>query len=304
MLSHELGDVQQVADGVEETAEDEPDEDAVEAVAVQYPRMPVHLSLSQAACALRLGLIRVLDGRSVAQLRCGGGQSTAADTSASRRLLYLRSQRADADEQERAAVSQPLLSSSTSTEGPSLPSTSPASFSLAYPAHSTAAIASSHFAHQPLAFTLPILLCSPPAPAISSPSLLHPPSPPVAHALVFADLYARGFTLTSASQYGGHLLLYDGDPSSCHAHSIVRVVERQGTRRGDEKEGAEKQRTGLSGMELLAMARVGSAVRKSVVLAWVEEDGDALTMPAVRYLTCRWEAGLSNRLNRHSATSR
>ena len=290
----------EAVDEVGEKAEDELPEDA-ESVAADYARLPVQLSLCQAACAMSLDLIRLVDGRSVAALRHSGGLSMstneAAERSAMVRLLYLTSQRAeDTEGQSSAAPTHPLPSSSTGVQ-PASASSSASS----YPAASTPAIATSRFSHHPLAFTLPILLCSPSTSISSIPPALLPLPPSSVHQLVFADLYARGFTLTSASQYGGHFLLYDGDPSSCHAHSIVRVVEREkgGVEDGEGVDG-QSRIVGVGGMELLALVRVGSGVRKSVVVAWVEV-GEASSESTVRYLTLGWEAELSSRLSRHTA---
>jgi tRNA splicing endonuclease len=41
---------------------------------------------------------------------------------------------------------------------------------------------------------------------------------------VFKDLWQRGYVLTAASKFGGHFLVYSGNPEHCHASFIVRVV--------------------------------------------------------------------------------
>lgn len=69
--------------------------------------------------------------------------------------------------------------------------------------------------------------------------------------LVYRDLRRRGFYLTSAGKFGGDYLVYPGDPLRFHAHFIALCV-------------AMDTATPLS--DILAMARLGSNVKKTVVL--------------------------------------
>ncbi|XP_068172820.1 tRNA-splicing endonuclease subunit Sen34 [Antennarius striatus] len=68
---------------------------------------------------------------------------------------------------------------------------------------------------------------------------------------VFRDLRGRGFYLTSAGKFGGDFLVYPGDPLRYHAHFIAVCVSL------DES---------VSTLDVLAVARLGSNVKKTVLL--------------------------------------
>ncbi|KAM9734285.1 tRNA-splicing endonuclease subunit Sen34 [Menidia menidia] len=68
---------------------------------------------------------------------------------------------------------------------------------------------------------------------------------------VFRDLRGRGFFLTSAGKFGGDFLVYPGDPLVFHAHFIALVLP---------------PRRPLPLLDLLVLARLGSNVRKTVLL--------------------------------------
>lgn len=68
---------------------------------------------------------------------------------------------------------------------------------------------------------------------------------------VFRDLRRRGFFLTSAGKFGGDYLVYPGDPLRFHAHFIAVCLSM------DES---------MSLCDILAIARLGSNVKKTVVL--------------------------------------
>ena len=169
-----------------------------------------------------------------------------------------------------------------------------------YPAGSTASIAGQHFIRHPLSFTLPAILAWPTTaepPTASAPLRLL--RPPPASSAVFCDLYERGYTVTSASQYGADFLLYDAEPSDVHAHSVLSV------RAGGEGEQPLGGAASIHAMELLTLARVCSGVRKSLVTAWQAEgktaevsgeEGEAEgkgEAAEVSYLTWTWEPTLS-----------
>ncbi|XP_057695369.1 tRNA-splicing endonuclease subunit Sen34 [Corythoichthys intestinalis] len=84
---------------------------------------------------------------------------------------------------------------------------------------------------------------------------------------VFADLRGRGFYLTSAGKFGGDFLVYPGDPLRFHAHFIALCV------RAD-------QDVALS--DLLAISRLGSNVKKTVLLCSPRDDG------GVTYSSLAW----------------
>ncbi|KAL3056832.1 hypothetical protein OYC64_007331 [Pagothenia borchgrevinki] len=68
---------------------------------------------------------------------------------------------------------------------------------------------------------------------------------------VFRDLRGRGFYLTSAGKFGGDFLVYPGDPLRFHAHFIAVVLSLDSS---------------LSPLDVLAIARLGSNVKKTVLL--------------------------------------
>ncbi|KAJ3590461.1 hypothetical protein NHX12_008412 [Muraenolepis orangiensis] len=68
---------------------------------------------------------------------------------------------------------------------------------------------------------------------------------------VFRDLRQRGYYLTSAGKFGGDFLVYPGDPLRFHAHFIVVCLAL-------EEE--------LPLLDILAVARLGSNVKKTVLL--------------------------------------
>ncbi|XP_060929844.1 tRNA-splicing endonuclease subunit Sen34 [Limanda limanda] len=84
---------------------------------------------------------------------------------------------------------------------------------------------------------------------------------------VFRDLRGRGFYLTSAGKFGGDFLVYPGDPLRYHAHFIAVCLSL------DES---------LCVLDVLAAARLGSNVKKTVLLCSPGTDG------AVRYTSLQW----------------
>ena len=177
----------------------------------------------------------------------------------------------------------------------------------AYPAYSTHAVAESLLAESitrpavPLS-SLPAITfshCSPPErllaslPASSAAvqrlrSLYSEPATALL-TRTFADLHARGSVVTAGQLYGGDLLLYADDPSSCHAHSIVSV---QSAAESPDAEPA------ISALELLTVARIASGVSKGVVLAYEAADDAAQAAEAtdaggMAYLSLHWQPTLS-----------
>ncbi|XP_022594193.1 tRNA-splicing endonuclease subunit Sen34 [Seriola dumerili] len=84
---------------------------------------------------------------------------------------------------------------------------------------------------------------------------------------VFRDLSGRGFYLTSAGKFGGDFLVYPGDPLRFHAHFIAVCLSL------DEA---------VSLLDLLSVARLGSNVKKTVLLCSPGPDG------GVRYTSLQW----------------
>ncbi|KAG7257893.1 hypothetical protein CRUP_007044 [Coryphaenoides rupestris] len=86
--------------------------------------------------------------------------------------------------------------------------------------------------------------------------------------LVFRDLRQRGYYITSAGKFGGDFLVYPGDPLRFHAHFIAVCVS------------AEER---LPLLDVLAVARLGSNVKKTVLLCSPGPGGTA-----VRYTSLQW----------------
>ncbi|TNN24171.1 tRNA-splicing endonuclease subunit Sen34 [Liparis tanakae] len=79
----------------------------------------------------------------------------------------------------------------------------------------------------------------------------HEPSRDASRYQVFRDLRGRGFYLTSAGKFGGDFLVYPGDPLRFHAHFIAVCLSL------DES---------VLLLDVLAVARLGSNVKKTVLL--------------------------------------
>ncbi|XP_047450582.1 tRNA-splicing endonuclease subunit Sen34 [Mugil cephalus] len=84
---------------------------------------------------------------------------------------------------------------------------------------------------------------------------------------VFRDLRRRGFYLTSAGKFGGDFLVYPGDPLRFHAHFIAVCLTL------DES---------VHLLDVLAVARLGSNVKKTVLLSSPGMDGE------VQYTSLQW----------------
>lgn len=77
---------------------------------------------------------------------------------------------------------------------------------------------------------------------------------------VYRDLRRKGFFLTSAGKFGGDYLVYPGDPLRFHAHFIALCYSLH-----EE----------ASLYDILAIARLGSNVKKTVLLCSPQEGADA-----------------------------
>ncbi|TMS01337.1 tRNA-splicing endonuclease subunit Sen34 [Larimichthys crocea] len=84
---------------------------------------------------------------------------------------------------------------------------------------------------------------------------------------VFRDLRGRGFYLTSAGKFGGDFLVYPGDPLRFHAHFIAVCLSL------DES---------VCLLDVLAIARLGSNVKKTVLLCSPGTNGRVL------YTSLQW----------------
>lgn len=84
--------------------------------------------------------------------------------------------------------------------------------------------------------------------------------------VIFKDLWERGYYITSGEKFGGHFLVYFGDPIAYHAIFIVKCVDSE---------------TNFSPTELISFGRLGVSVRKRAVLASIK-NGSAC------YMTINW----------------
>ncbi|XP_078728949.1 tRNA-splicing endonuclease subunit Sen34 [Lampetra fluviatilis] len=97
------------------------------------------------------------------------------------------------------------------------------------------------------------------------------PHPSLAHQelryRVYRDLQRRGLHLTSGAKFGGDFLVYPGDPLRFHSHFIALCHD-------DERP--------MALVELLAAARLGSNVKKTVLLC------SPMPRDGVRYTSLQW----------------
>ncbi|XP_022322892.2 tRNA-splicing endonuclease subunit Sen34-like [Crassostrea virginica] len=89
--------------------------------------------------------------------------------------------------------------------------------------------------------------------------------------LVYKDLWDQGYFLSNGSKFGGDFLVYPGDPSRYHSHYIVICLPH------------DKQ---MSTLDLVRMGRLGSNVRKTVLLCSESSPNE------VAYTSLQW-SGIS-----------
>lgn len=82
---------------------------------------------------------------------------------------------------------------------------------------------------------------------------------------VYSDLRDRGYVATPGIKYGSDFAVYENGPGIDHAPYIVQIIDS-----GDE----------LTAAEIVKAGRLASTVRKSFVLAIVNDD--------IRYLEFNW----------------
>ncbi|XP_061444082.1 tRNA-splicing endonuclease subunit Sen34 isoform X2 [Rhineura floridana] len=84
---------------------------------------------------------------------------------------------------------------------------------------------------------------------------------------IFRNLWERGYYVTSGSKFGGDFLVYPGDPMRFHAHYIALCVSKD---------------VPLSLGDLVSAGRLGTNVKKTVLLCSVDQDGTAV------YTSLQW----------------
>ncbi|KAK1785307.1 hypothetical protein P4O66_018704 [Electrophorus voltai] len=90
---------------------------------------------------------------------------------------------------------------------------------------------------------------------------------------VYKDLRRKGFYLTAAGKFGGDYLVYPGDPLRFHAHFIALCMPM------DES-------SPLS--DILTIARLGSNVKKTVLLCSPRDPSDSQVEGDVVYSSLQW----------------
>uniref|UniRef100_A0A8D2LAA9 tRNA-splicing endonuclease subunit Sen34 n=1 Tax=Varanus komodoensis TaxID=61221 RepID=A0A8D2LAA9_VARKO len=85
---------------------------------------------------------------------------------------------------------------------------------------------------------------------------------------IFRNLWERGYYITSGGKFGGDFLVYPGDPMRFHAHYIALCIPKDAP---------------LSLQDVVSAGRLGTNVKKTVLLCSVDQDGTAI------YTCCSWE---------------
>nr|CAG4649771.1 EOG090X0G6M [Scapholeberis mucronata] len=84
---------------------------------------------------------------------------------------------------------------------------------------------------------------------------------------VFVDLWKKGYFITAGEKFGGDFLVYPGDPLKFHSHYIAVCVE---------------EHQAFMPRFLIQKGRLGTSVKKTVLLCSVGEDG------VVKYQSFTW----------------
>ncbi|KAJ5079895.1 tRNA-splicing endonuclease subunit sen34-related [Anaeramoeba ignava] len=93
-------------------------------------------------------------------------------------------------------------------------------------------------------------------------------------AIIFRDLWQRGYFISSGLKFGGDYLLYPNDPGKFHASHIVKVVSSENV---------------LTPKYLISSGRLGTSVNKKVIFASVDfsdENNEKNCFP--KYLSFNW----------------
>jgi len=87
------------------------------------------------------------------------------------------------------------------------------------------------------------------------------------HYKVFKDLHERGFYLTDGTQFGGHFLVYPGDPAVYHSQYIALCVPEQ---------------KALHSADYCALGRLATSVKKTLLICYLGEDEQVV------YISMAW----------------
>lgn len=80
---------------------------------------------------------------------------------------------------------------------------------------------------------------------------------------IFSHFWEKGYFLTRGGKFGGDFLVYPGDPSRFHSFFIVVCLEHERP---------------LSAMEMIRLGRLGSNVKKTVVLCSIDSSNEVFTV--------------------------
>ncbi|TIA74262.1 hypothetical protein E3P91_01034 [Wallemia ichthyophaga] len=86
---------------------------------------------------------------------------------------------------------------------------------------------------------------------------------------VFKDLWQRGMFMGDGIRFGGHLLVYPGDPLRYHSHFTVTVLESMSS--------------SIKPIDIVALGRLGTTVKKVHLLASYNDKTDK-----VDYISLEW----------------
>jgi len=109
----------------------------------------------------------------------------------------------------------------------------------------------------------------PPLPRFESVAWLHPSTARerLKYA-AFKHFWSSGLFVTNGVKFGGDFLVYPGDPTRFHSFFVVQCVDY------DDEE--------LTPANLVTLARLGTSVKKTLVLASLDEDGE-LTLTSLEW---------------------
>lgn len=95
------------------------------------------------------------------------------------------------------------------------------------------------------------------------------------HYMIYKDLWEKGYYITVGHKFGGDFLVYPGDPVKFHAKFLVICIENESE---------------IPLTELVALGRLGTSVRKTILLASVSKKESTVV-----YQSLQWNGCLSDK---------
>jgi hypothetical protein len=256
--------------------------------------LPLSLQPFEAALLLGRSDVAFVDATLLAALR-GPPQQLPALAAASavqreREMRFVDAAYAARKPQGRPSAEVPAREESESEERlPPLPATSSLAIARRVsPRHAESAFLTSRFVSPPPAARR---VLAPAAAAAAVDAALARAARGREVAAVARDLWQRGFWLSSGLKFGADLLVYQGPPRERHSRFLAIVL-----RAGEP----------LSARELVRFGRLGSAVKKTVLLCSVAPPAAAAAAAASppQYVALRWDAESARPLPREPAQQR